>query len=245
MKKKWTVLLIPGPTGEVHDLTFSARLVILAFLLLTAALLASAMFCAKTVRSRNEENINTINQLQSDMAKRDRELDSVRTEFSELLELEEKLRAIAGLEPRDVSGVGGPGEGGQGGPAPEEEFPSEGGEFAAAEFSIEVSDSTTDGLVESLVATQDSFSGILKAFERQQRRLASVPSINPVASRSAWISSRFAYRIDPIDGKRRFHAGIDLVAPRKTPIIAPADGVVTFSGWKAGLGREIEISHGY
>ena len=37
----------------------------------------------------------------------------------------------------------------------------------------------------------------------------------------------------------------DIVAPRKTPIIAPADGVVTFAGWREGLGRTIEIRHGY
>ena len=35
------------------------------------------------------------------------------------------------------------------------------------------------------------------------------------------------------------------MAPRKTTIIAPADGLVTFAGWRAGLGRTVEIRHGY
>lgn len=245
MRKKWTILLIPGPSGEVHDVTFSARLIMVALIALTAVALATAMYCAKSIRSWKENNIGAISRLESDVAKRERELGEIRTEYSKLLELEEKLRAIAGLKPREIAGAGVVGKGGQGGPEPDEELPSDTAELLAEEPPFAVSTMSADDFLEALIATQDSFSGILQAFEREQRRLASVPSITPIASHDTWVSSGFAYRIDPIDGKRRFHEGLDLVAPRRTPIIAPADGVVTFSGWRAGLGRTIEISHGY
>ena len=41
------------------------------------------------------------------------------------------------------------------------------------------------------------------------------------------VSSPFGWRLHPITGKRRLHAGVDIVTGRKdTAIIAPEDGVV-------------------
>lgn len=69
----------------------------------------------------------------------------------------------------------------------------------------------------------------------------SVPSGWPV--RSGYITSNYGYRIHPIKRKRRFHQGIDFAAPRGSPVVAVADGVVTFSGKKGGYGRIVEIKH--
>ena len=43
---------------------------------------------------------------------------------------------------------------------------------------------------------------------------------------------------DPRDGGRRRHHGIDIFAPRHTPIISPSDGIVRFAGQK-GLGGRV------
>ena len=67
----------------------------------------------------------------------------------------------------------------------------------------------------------------------------------PLRSRIA-LSSRFGVRRSPFRrGRRRtaFHAGIDLRAPRGTPIYASAPGQVTFSGWRSGYGKTVEITH--
>ncbi|MBI3997398.1 MAG: peptidoglycan DD-metalloendopeptidase family protein [Armatimonadetes bacterium] len=53
------------------------------------------------------------------------------------------------------------------------------------------------------------------------------------------ITSRFGWR-----RYRRHHEGIDLAAPRGTPIYAARDGVVDFAGWKGGYGRVVYIDHG-
>lgn len=42
----------------------------------------------------------------------------------------------------------------------------------------------------------------------------------------------------------RLHAGIDLRAPRGTPILAAADGRVKFSGYNRGYGHMVVIDHG-
>ena len=41
------------------------------------------------------------------------------------------------------------------------------------------------------------------------------------------------------------HEGLDVGASYGTPIYAPADGVVTFAGNKAGFGLFVQIDHGY
>ncbi len=41
------------------------------------------------------------------------------------------------------------------------------------------------------------------------------------------------------------HKGVDVASPVGTPIYAPADGVVIFTGGKSGFGNFIMIAHGY
>ncbi len=58
------------------------------------------------------------------------------------------------------------------------------------------------------------------------------------------ISGRFtAARYHPILHKWRAHKGIDYAAKTGTPIMATADGVIIFRGWKGGFGNCIEIRH--
>lgn len=53
----------------------------------------------------------------------------------------------------------------------------------------------------------------------------------------------FGERIDPITGAPEFHEGVDLAAPAGTPILAIADGAVTFAGLVGGIQGEIDILH--
>ena len=57
------------------------------------------------------------------------------------------------------------------------------------------------------------------------------------------ISSGFGGRRDPIQGGHRHHDGIDIAAPRGTPIAAAAAGTVVFAGRKGGYGNMVEIEH--
>jgi murein DD-endopeptidase MepM/ murein hydrolase activator NlpD len=57
------------------------------------------------------------------------------------------------------------------------------------------------------------------------------------------ISSGFGNRVHPILGFSKMHLGIDLAAPRGTPIWAPADGSVVFSGRKGVSGNLVVLRH--
>jgi murein DD-endopeptidase MepM/ murein hydrolase activator NlpD len=73
-------------------------------------------------------------------------------------------------------------------------------------------------------------------------RLAQAPNLWPV---DGHITGAFGERIDPFNGEGAFHRGVDISTSYGEPIIAPADGVVTFASFESGYGRMIVIDHGY
>ena len=72
------------------------------------------------------------------------------------------------------------------------------------------------------------------------------PSGNGSLSRpvDGYITSGFGYRIHPIYGTRRLHAGTDFGSPCGTPVRAAAPGSVISAGWGGGYGNRIIVSHG-
>jgi len=89
---------------------------------------------------------------------------------------------------------------------------------------------------------EESFASLLKSLEDKRNILAATPSLRPT---TGWISSDFGYRISPFTGRREFHNGLDIATKEGTPIIAPADGVITYSGKKWLMGNMITIDHGH
>lgn len=65
----------------------------------------------------------------------------------------------------------------------------------------------------------------------------------PLPAGSYTDTSSYGWRTDPFTGKRAFHAGSDLAAAGGTPILAIADGVVTFAGRRGGYGNLIIVEH--
>ena len=57
------------------------------------------------------------------------------------------------------------------------------------------------------------------------------------------LSDAYGWRKHPVYRRRLFHAGIDVAAPRGTPIMAAMSGTVVYSGWMSGYGRLVVIRH--
>ncbi|MBV8478515.1 MAG: M23 family metallopeptidase [Acidobacteria bacterium] len=73
-------------------------------------------------------------------------------------------------------------------------------------------------------------------------RLNAAPNLWPVEGQ---ITGSFGERIDPFNGEGAFHSGVDISSSFGTPVIAPADGTVTFADFLGGYGRAIVIDHGH
>jgi murein DD-endopeptidase MepM/ murein hydrolase activator NlpD len=57
-------------------------------------------------------------------------------------------------------------------------------------------------------------------------------------------SSPFGWRMHPVLGYRRFHAGLDFAGSYGSKIRAADSGTVIFAGWYGGYGRAVIIDHG-
>ena len=69
-----------------------------------------------------------------------------------------------------------------------------------------------------------------------------IPTGWPVAG-GGRISSGFGARLSPFTKEKSYHYGVDIAGPYGTPILAVADGTVTYSGWRNGYGWFIIINH--
>lgn len=118
------------------------------------------------------------------------------------------------------------------------------GELAAEKSSMNYSTLVIkiDAAVKDSLLKEQSVIELWEILADSQALLAATPSIRPVRGP---IGSRFGYRIDPINGKTKMHAGLDITAAPGSPVRAPADGVVSFAGWDDFYGKLVSIDHGY
>ena len=78
-------------------------------------------------------------------------------------------------------------------------------------------------------------------FNRELDRNAT-PGRLPIAN--SYITSGFGGRADPFGGGGQYHKGIDFKASVGDPVLAVADGVVSFAGVKGGSGNVVDVDHG-
>ncbi|MDH3216782.1 MAG: M23 family metallopeptidase [Candidatus Krumholzibacteria bacterium] len=102
--------------------------------------------------------------------------------------------------------------------------------------------SDVDKLIRQARLQSESYGEIVDILTENQQRLNGTPSIRPVSR--GFVSSRFGRRMDPITGRSSRHRGVDYSARLGTPILATADGIVTFAGKWAEFGNTVEVSHG-
>lgn len=107
--------------------------------------------------------------------------------------------------------------------------------------------SKMDKVERKLHAQSLSFKELASLAKEQEKRLASLPAIQPVNNKDLRrTASGYGWRNDPVYGTRKMHWGIDFTAETGTDVYATGDGVVEVvatNNW--GYGREIVINHGF
>jgi murein DD-endopeptidase MepM/ murein hydrolase activator NlpD len=210
---------------------FSVLLLMASFIFITQqfSLSSSSALAVVTphIPSRDEPSIAQQKEtgLQDYYAKR---LGQLQAESMRLTALTEKLAEIAGVDVSEFQLNTVPAQGGI----------DENGESLSPElFKIEMSQLTSRfdeqnkqlATIQNLFLTRDSIT-------------SAIPQGRPIAG--GWLSSSYGYRIDPFNGKKTFHSGIDFAAKEGTNVIAVADGIVSYIGERNGYGELIELDHG-
>ncbi len=243
--KKWTILLVSGEDTSVRQISLSERR--LRWGVVGAGTLVLSLLVLLALNGVGIGSRFHAGQLAAANALLEEELTSIRSQVSglegsleQLAAQDDRYRLLAGLDPIDAEvlevGVGGPGTVDPAGhPLWSVDSLASKDVFAVA-FDLKALERRARLLGESLAQATDSM-------QANHDLMESIPSILPA---DALLSSSFSKaRRHPIHNEVLPHRGIDLSAPKGTPISAAAKGVVTFAGRKVGLGLAVVIDHGY
>ncbi len=238
-KDSFTVLIFPQEPSRVKRLNISKRflrflLSVFVFSLLGLSWLIYDYVHVKeevqVVKALREDNRAQKEQIQAFASK----ISSLEAQMAKLRQFDAKLRVITNLEQpgrgEQYIGVGGPDEG--------EVF-----DYRKRKDSlIRKMHSDLENLQIEAAVQEESFIELKEFLEDKKSLLASTPSVWPVRG---WVTSGFGKRISPFTGTWKMHEGLDIATRVGRPIIAPADGRVTYVGVEAGYGKLLVIDHGY
>jgi murein DD-endopeptidase MepM/ murein hydrolase activator NlpD len=99
-----------------------------------------------------------------------------------------------------------------------------------------------DQLASQFKASGEQLSVLESLLFNRRLDAEAMPSRMPIAN--SYITSGFGGRADPFGGGAAFHKGIDFHASLGDPVLAVADGVVSYAGQRSGYGNVVEIDHG-
>ncbi|MBU2521895.1 MAG: M23 family metallopeptidase [Proteobacteria bacterium] len=249
MNKKITFFIL-GNTGSLIKRTTVSRGFISFISIFIAICLISVSFIIYDYRCLKKDILIT-NELEGDVANQHEEITSQRKQIkafaaeinslkSKLVDLrnfEEKIRDIANIEENanqdNFLGIGG---------SIPEDLDTQTPITEKHNSLIREMHEQTQQFDLAAINQKKSFESLFNNLEDQRNLLASRPAIRPT---DGLISSKFGYRISPFTGLREFHKGLDIATRKGTPIVATADGVITFAGVKSFMGKMIVINHGH
>jgi len=99
-----------------------------------------------------------------------------------------------------------------------------------------------DRILEGVRLVEPQVGELVETAQEWRWRQETLPSTNPCPN--GVFTSDFGWRRAPFSRRWKFHTGLDLAAPRGTPIYAAGAGTVERAGWSSGYGRMLVIDHG-
>lgn len=246
-KKFYTVLVLPDASSQIRRfhiakpllsaLAVTAGLIFVAFLFLIYQVVGHTghMLELRQFRTTSSEQANLL-----------QKFERLENQMAGLREFDLRLRTAAGLEVKDaessIVGVGG-----------SDTLSSSALLVAAVAHQTSPANPSTgirtdnlggefDRLSREMNDRNKSFQSLIGSLETKRSLLASTPTIWPV---KGWLTAGFGQRRSPFTGQRQMHEGVDIANTVGTPVIAPADGIVTYTGPLGGFGDVVSVDHGH
>jgi murein DD-endopeptidase MepM/ murein hydrolase activator NlpD len=241
-KEYFNIVIFGQKTSKTRHFRIHRKTFKIVFYLLTFTFLSTTFFFCDYVQLRKrafelarlrEETETQRSQIRFFSGR----IEDLEKQLSKLKDLDKKIRIIANLEKgqetTSVAGIGGP-------------SPSDIREKLKSERDEEglIRQMRTDieRLQSETLSREESLSELEKLLQNKKEMLVHTPSIWPTMG---WVTSGFGFRTDPFTGLTQMHEGLDISNRLGTPVIAPADGIVSDTGSDWIHGKMLVISHGF
>ncbi len=238
---KYNLVIFDGTTGTFRPL-FGSKWLLAATIFFFVGLVGSNIFFytnwTKT-RHYHRELANVLKENQEQkiqLVSFNSKFNAMAQELDRLQEFNTKIKIMVNLDQTNadhaVSSVGGPTP-----KATKDEFlPLYRTECLARRMHVFIDQLATDAKLEELRQQE-----IISFIDQEKEIFARTPSIWPT---TGWITSKFGYRRSPFTGQRELHKGLDISAPKGTPIYATAKGTVVKAERNHGYGKNVVVDHG-
>jgi murein DD-endopeptidase MepM/ murein hydrolase activator NlpD len=241
-KDYFNILLFGQKTSKtrnlrIHKKTFKIGLYLLAFVLLSTIF----FFCDYIQVRKKTFELNRLRQETQEQRSKihffSSKIEDLEKQLSKLKDFDNRIRIIANLEKGQETtsfmGMGGP-------------SPSDMREKLKAEKDekglVKQMRADVERLKSEAISQEESLSDLEKLLQTKKEVLVHTPSIWPV---HGWVTSGFGFRNNPFTGLTQMHEGVDISNRVGTPVIAPADGIISDTGRDYSHGNVVVISHGF
>ena len=238
-KRFYTVLILPDATSPARKLYVNKAILTAVSSVTALSVLAFAFFVYQYVNL----NVRMLEMKQLRQEASDRnflagKVGQLEGELTRLRDLDRKLRVVAGLDAGEDQGT---------------KLAQGGSETLSQAALLEAVRKGTgrlgdwvgrdlEALGQEITSRERSFRQLKDLLEAKRSVLASTPTIWPVRGR---ITAGYGYRLSPFTGQREMHEGLDIAAPFGSPIMATADGIISFVRPLGSFGNVVFINHGH
>jgi murein DD-endopeptidase MepM/ murein hydrolase activator NlpD len=241
-KEYFNILIFGHKTSKtrhlrIHKKTFRILLYLFAFALLSTIF----FFCDYIQVKKKAHEMSRLHQ-ETQIQKSQIQFFSDRIEvlekqLSQMKDFDKKIRIIANMEKGQetvpIMGIGGPSSSDI-----REKLKRENDDKGL----IQQMRTDIERLKSEAMFREESLSELEKLLQNKKEMLAQTPYIWPTVG---WVTSGFGFRINPFTGLTQMHEGIDISNRVGTPVIAPADGIISDIGNDWIHGKILVISHGF
>ena len=241
-KDYFNVLIFGHKTSRTRHLRIHKKTFRVGLYILTFGFLCSIFFLCDYIQVRKKTfELNQLRQQTQEQKSKIHlfasKIEDLEKQLSRLKDFDKRIRIIANLEKGGETAL----FMGMGGPAPSdvrEKLKAENNEMGLAQQMR----SDIERLESEATSQEQSLSELERLLQSKKEMLAHTPSIWPV---HGWVTAGFGFRTNPFTGLNQMHEGLDIANRIGTPVIAPADGIVSDTGKDSSNGNVVVISHGF